>query len=45
MVNLIRAKDAAICLAVADLNRQETGAVAPPIRYFEQAISAAMAST
>jgi hypothetical protein len=45
MVNLTRAKDAARCLAPADLNAQETRAVAPYVRYFAPGVSAAMAST
>lgn len=45
VVNRTRAKDAAICLVVADLNARQRPAGAPPMRYFEPAVSAAMAST
>ena len=45
MVNRTRAKDAAMCLALGILNTRERCAEASPIRYFEQAVSAVMAST
>jgi hypothetical protein len=45
MVNLTRAKDAAACLALADLNTQETPAEAPRIRYFERAATSVQPST
>jgi hypothetical protein len=45
MVNLTRAKDAARCLALADLKHQETRAEAPRIRYFEGAATSVHAST
>jgi hypothetical protein len=45
MVNLTRAKDAAACLALADLNTQETPAEAPRIRYFERAATTVQPST
>jgi hypothetical protein len=37
MVNAVRAKDAAACLILANLNRQETRAAAPPMRSFVEA--------
>jgi hypothetical protein len=36
MTNRTRAKDAAVCLALADLNTREKPAEAPRIRYFER---------
>ncbi len=45
MVNLTRAKDAAACLALADLNTQETPAEAPRIRFPERAGTSVAAST
>jgi hypothetical protein len=45
MVNRTRAKDAARCLALSILNTRETPREAPPIRYFERAVSAAIPST
>jgi hypothetical protein len=45
MANRTRAKDAAMCLALGILNTRERPPEAPRIRYFERAVSAAMAST
>jgi hypothetical protein len=45
MVNLTRAKDAAACLALVDLNTQETPAEAPRIRYSEGAATSVALST
>ena len=39
MVNLTRAKDAAVCLVVADLNARQRRAEAPPMRLFPQPVS------
>ena len=45
MVNRTRAKDAAICIALGNLNARETRAAAPPMRYFERAATSVQPST
>jgi hypothetical protein len=40
MVNISKARDAAVCLALAELNKQnhqERRSEAPPMRYFQEA--------
>jgi hypothetical protein len=44
MVNRTRAKDAAICLVVADLNARQRRAVAPPMRYSAEPVGVGLST-
>ena len=44
MTNRTRAKDAAVCLVVADLNARQRRAADSPMRYFAQPVSVALST-